>query len=89
MLVQAVVGAVFLILVALSVRIVAESERLGVMRLGRVVGMRGPGIVVVIPGVDKAVRIDLPKDIPSWRSLPTDVLEREVERLTQAGGLRM
>ena len=34
-------------------------------------------------------KIDLPNDIPSWRSLPTDVLEREVERLTQAGGLRM
>lgn len=39
--------------------------------------------------VDKTVRIDLQKDIPSWRSLATDVLEREVERLTQSGGLRM
>ena len=49
-----------LILVAyLSIRIVSEYQRLVVFRLGRCVGERGPGVVLLIPLADQAVRIDL------------------------------
>ncbi len=88
MLVEALLGAALLIFLLLSVRVVPEGERLGVVRLGRFVGMRGPGVVFIIPMVDRAVRIDLQRDIPSWRSMPTEALEREVERRTQSSGLR-
>lgn len=43
----------------LSIRIVREYQRLVLFRLGRCVGERGPGVVVLIPIADQAVRIDL------------------------------
>ena len=42
-----------------ALRIVPEYQRLVVFRLGRVVGARGPGLVVLIPFVDRGERVDL------------------------------
>jgi regulator of protease activity HflC (stomatin/prohibitin superfamily) len=65
---EVVFGLVFtlVILVALvgglaytSVRIVREYQRLVVFRLGRSIGARGPGLVLLIPGIDRGVRVDL------------------------------
>jgi regulator of protease activity HflC (stomatin/prohibitin superfamily) len=47
------------ILVWASVRVVREYQRLIVFRLGRSIGARGPGLVLLIPGVDRGVRVDL------------------------------
>lgn len=44
---------------ALAIRIVKEYERLVVFRLGRALGARGPGLILLIPFVDKGVRVDL------------------------------
>jgi regulator of protease activity HflC (stomatin/prohibitin superfamily) len=44
---------------ALSVRIVREYERAVVFRLGRLLPVKGPGLVALLPGVDRMVRIDL------------------------------
>jgi regulator of protease activity HflC (stomatin/prohibitin superfamily) len=43
----------------LAIRIVREYERLVVFRLGRCIGSRGPGVVILIPIIDQAVRVDL------------------------------
>jgi regulator of protease activity HflC (stomatin/prohibitin superfamily) len=51
--------ALLAVLAALAVRIVREYERLVVFRLGRALGARGPGLVLLIPFVDKGVRVDL------------------------------
>jgi len=53
---------IFLILVALfsSLRIAAEYERGVVFRLGRLIGLKGPGLFFIIPfGIDRLVKIDL------------------------------
>jgi hypothetical protein len=42
-----------------SVRILREYERAVVFRLGRLVGAKGPGIVLLVPLVDRMVRVDL------------------------------
>jgi regulator of protease activity HflC (stomatin/prohibitin superfamily) len=42
-----------------ALRIVPEYQRLVVFRLGRVVGARGPGLVVLIPFIDRGQRVDL------------------------------
>ena len=42
-----------------AIRIVAEYQRLVVFRLGRCIGQKGPGIVILIPVIDRAVRADL------------------------------
>jgi regulator of protease activity HflC (stomatin/prohibitin superfamily) len=46
-------------LATLAIRIVREYERLIVFRLGRALGARGPGLVILIPFVDTGVRVDL------------------------------
>lgn len=43
----------------LAVRIVREYERLVVFRLGRALGAKGPGLVLLIPFVDQGERVDL------------------------------
>jgi regulator of protease activity HflC (stomatin/prohibitin superfamily) len=51
--------ALIALLAFLSIRIVREYQRLVVFRLGRCIGERGPGVVLLIPMADQAVRIDL------------------------------
>jgi regulator of protease activity HflC (stomatin/prohibitin superfamily) len=61
--------------VAASIRILREYERAIVFRLGRLVGQKGPGLVFLIPGVDRMVRMDLRTvtfDIP-----PQDIITRD------------
>ena len=51
------------IVAANSIRIVPEYQRLVVFRLGRCVGARGPGIVFLIPVIDRAVKVDLREQV--------------------------
>ncbi len=51
--------AAALTLAASSIRILREYERAVVFRLGRLLGEKGPGLILLIPGVDRMVRIDL------------------------------
>jgi regulator of protease activity HflC (stomatin/prohibitin superfamily) len=46
-------------LAASSIRILREYERAVVFRLGRLLGEKGPGLILLIPGVDRMVRVDL------------------------------
>jgi regulator of protease activity HflC (stomatin/prohibitin superfamily) len=58
--VLAVLVLVLLVALAgLAIRIVPEYQRLVVLRLGRLVGVRGPGLVPLIPFVDRGIRTDL------------------------------
>lgn len=51
--------ALVVVLAWLAIRIVPEYQRLVVLRLGRLIGVRGPGLVVLIPIVDRGIRTDL------------------------------
>ena len=54
------VGAVLLIVLgALTIRIVRDYERAVVFRLGRVLPTKGPGMILLIPGIDRMVRVTL------------------------------
>jgi len=71
----AVVVAVVAALAAASVRILREYERAVVFRLGRLVGNKGPGLILLIPAIDRMVRVDLRTvvlDIP-----PQDLITRD------------
>ena len=65
--------ALFFLLIVLSmaIRIVPEYRRLVLFRLGRLVGSRGPGIVFIMPFIDRAITVDL-------RILTLDVPVQEV-----------
>ena len=47
------------LLVASAIRIVPENIRLSVFRLGRYIGDKGPGVVFLIPTIDRAIRVDV------------------------------
>jgi regulator of protease activity HflC (stomatin/prohibitin superfamily) len=72
------VGSALLIALALlvtAIRVIPEYQRLVVFRLGRCVGARGPGVVFLIPVVDRGVKVDLReqvRDIPHQTSITKD-----------------
>jgi len=72
----AAIGFVFFfIILPLSVKVVREYNRLVLFRLGRCVGTRGPGIVFLIPLVDRPVWVDLREfflEIPHQSSITKD-----------------
>ncbi|MFC1892601.1 slipin family protein [Chloroflexota bacterium] len=64
-----------LIIIPMTVKIVAEYERGVIFRLGRLVGARGPGLFLIIPFVDRMVKVDLrvvTLDVP-----PQDVITKD------------
>jgi SPFH domain / Band 7 family len=85
--VTAVIVAVLIILAlavaaaGASVRILREYERAVVFRLGRLIGAKGPGIVLLVPLVDRMVRVDLrtvtfeipPQDVITHDNVPAKV----------------
>ncbi|GIX07101.1 MAG: membrane protein [Candidatus Poribacteria bacterium] len=58
-----------------AVRVLREYERAVVFRLGRFVGVRGPGLVLLLPFVDRIVRVDL--RIHSDDIRPQDVITKD------------
>src|SRR5271167_4362614 len=70
----AILIPVFIVLVIIlpqSVRILREYERGVIFRLGKLQGAKGPGIIFLIPVVDKMVRMDL-------RVVTIDVPKQEI-----------
>jgi regulator of protease activity HflC (stomatin/prohibitin superfamily) len=71
----AVVVVLGVLLVASAIRIVPEYRRLVVFRLGRCIGSKGPGIVFLVPIVDRGVTVDLReqvREIPHQTSITKD-----------------
>jgi len=74
-------GLIVLAILANSIRILREYERGVVFRLGRLIGVKGPGLVLLIPGIDTMVRIDLRTvtlDIPVQELITKDNVPAKV-----------
>jgi len=59
----------------MAVKITREYERGVIFRLGRFVGIRGPGIFLIIPFIDKMVKVDLrviTLDVPAQEVITKD-----------------
>jgi regulator of protease activity HflC (stomatin/prohibitin superfamily) len=66
---------IFIFIVASAIRILREYERGVVFRLGRLIGVKGPGLILLIPFVDRMVKVSLrtvTMDVP-----PQDVITRD------------
>jgi len=69
------VALVGLMLLFSAIRIVQEYERLVVFRLGRSLGEKGPGLVILWPFIDRGVKVDLReqvREIPHQTSITKD-----------------
>jgi len=77
------IGYVLLIpLFPLAVKIVQEYERGVIFRLGRLVGAKGPGLFIILPIVDRMVKMDLrvyTVDVPSQEMITTDNVTVKVD----------
>ena len=64
-----------LLLVTCTVKIVQEYERGVIFRLGRLVGARGPGLILLIPGVERMRKVDLrivTLEVPAQEAITRD-----------------
>ena len=69
------VALVVLMILSAAIKIVQEYERVGVFRLGRFVGLRGPGLVLIIPFIERTRKVDLrvvTMDVPQQECITLD-----------------
>lgn len=70
------------IIVISAIRIIREYERAVIFRLGRLIGAKGPGLIFLIPFVDKAVKVDLrvvTLDVPKQKIITLDNVTVDVD----------
>src|ERR671915_1401537 len=73
------------IALASSIRVLREYERGVVFRLGRLIGQKGPGLIFLIPIIDRMVRVDLRTivlDIPPQDLITRDNVPAKVNAVT-------
>ena len=78
----AVVGIIILIILASSIKVIREYERVVVFRLGRLIGAKGPGVIIILPVIDRFRKIDLrllTLDIPKQRIITKDNVTVDVD----------
>jgi regulator of protease activity HflC (stomatin/prohibitin superfamily) len=77
-----IAAVVLLIIIFASVRIVNEYERGVVFRLGRYVGVRGPGLIFLIPFIERMVKVELrvvTMDVPQQECITMDTVTVKVD----------
>lgn len=59
MILMVVIIFLLIVLIVPNIKILKEYERAVIFRLGRISGTKGPGIVFLLPFLDRAVKVDL------------------------------
>ncbi|PIP47833.1 MAG: hypothetical protein COS87_00965 [Chloroflexi bacterium CG07_land_8_20_14_0_80_45_17] len=70
-----IIAIVVILILSNAIKIVQEYERGAVFRLGRFVGLRGPGLVILIPFIERIRRVDLrviTMDVPEQECMTVD-----------------
>ncbi len=70
-----VVFVLVIMFLASAIKILSEYERAVIFRLGRIRDAKGPGLIIIIPGIDRMVRVDMrtiTMDVP-----PQDVITKD------------
>ena len=70
-----VIAVIVVMLLSAAIKIVQEYERGAVFRLGRFVGLRGPGLVIIIPFIERMWKVDLrvvTMDVPDQECITID-----------------
>jgi regulator of protease activity HflC (stomatin/prohibitin superfamily) len=80
-----IIVAVVAAIAGASIRILREYERAVVFRLGHLLGQKGPGVVLLIPAIDRMVRVDLRTvtfDVPPQDLITRDNVPAKVNAVT-------
>ena len=76
--------AILVVLAFMSIKITRQYERAVVFRLGKLAGVKGPGIFVIMPFVDRIVRVDLRVrqfDVPKQTTATRDNISFDVDAI--------
>jgi len=71
-----------MMILASSIKIMAEYQRIVIFRLGRLQGIKGPGLVFIIPIIDSIIKLDLRTrviDVPKQRVITEDNVTVDVD----------
>ncbi len=74
-----ILGIIFLLA---AIKIIPEYERAVVFRLGRVIGSKGPGLIIIIPFIDRIVKVSLRTvtlDVPTQDIITKDNVSVQVD----------
>lgn len=77
-----IIAFAVIILLSASIRIVNEYERGVIFRLGRYVGVRGPGLILLIPFIERMVKVELrvvTMDVPAQECITRDTVTVKVD----------
>jgi regulator of protease activity HflC (stomatin/prohibitin superfamily) len=77
-----VIAILVVIFLATFVRMVPEYERAVIFRLGRVIGAKGPGLFIMVPIIDKMIKVDLRTvtlDVPTQDIITKDNVSVSVD----------
>ena len=67
-----------IIILARALKVVREDQRLAIFRLGRLFTIAGPGLVLLLPVVDKGVKLNLQENIPGWQGYSKSELDEKL-----------
>jgi regulator of protease activity HflC (stomatin/prohibitin superfamily) len=70
---------IIVLVIGLSIKIVREDQRMVVLRIGRFLRVAGPGLVWLIPVIDRGVKVNLTRDFPGWQAIPQYELEEKIK----------
>jgi regulator of protease activity HflC (stomatin/prohibitin superfamily) len=83
-----IIGLIFLLIILSIIlshlKVIPEYKRLVLFRLGKLIGIRGPGIVFLVPIIDRGVEVDLREfvlDIPPQTCITKDNAPVDVDLL--------
>jgi regulator of protease activity HflC (stomatin/prohibitin superfamily) len=85
LIVAAVIVLLFLVILWSSIKVVREYQRIVLFRLGRMIGLRGPGIVIIIPFIDRPSWVDLREfylEIPHQTAITKDNAPISIDFIT-------
>ena len=78
-----IIIAIFLLMIiASAIKIMAEYQRIVIFRLGRLFGIKGPGLVFIVPIIDRVIKLDLRTrviDVPKQRVITKDNVTVDVD----------
>jgi regulator of protease activity HflC (stomatin/prohibitin superfamily) len=80
-----ILSLAFVLIAKKSIAVAQEDERLVVLRLGQLIGVYGPGLNVVIPFIDRVIRVKV-ESIAGWRELSENGLQKKAAEIALETG---
>ncbi len=71
---------VLLVIASKCIVVAKDDELLVILRLGQVINVRGPGVNLIIPFLDRAIKLNL-ASIPGWDKLSENELQQKAAQL--------